>query len=92
MQHQRTQIPCDRSGSGNCATEVAFLLVALVAAYFLLKDHTVQVAGDLPTLLLATCPLVHLFGRRGRSHSHGGQRHATRRGQGGAAASREPNQ
>ncbi|MGM9458099.1 DUF2933 domain-containing protein [Lacticaseibacillus rhamnosus] len=51
-----------------------------------------QVAGDLPALLLATCPLVHLFGRRGRSHSHGGQRHATRRGQGGAAASREPNQ
>ncbi|MBK4522733.1 DUF2933 domain-containing protein, partial [Enterobacter hormaechei] len=47
---------------------MAFLIIAAVAAYFLLKEHTAHVAGYLPFLLLAACPLMHLFMHRGHGH------------------------
>ena len=43
---------------------------ALVAAFFLLTEHTAHVFGALPYLLLLACPLMHLFGH----HRHHGQR------------------
>ena len=66
------------------------LIIAAVAAYFLLKEHTAHVAGYLPFLLLAACPLMHLFMHRG--HGHGGHDHAARQGKEGAAASKEQKQ
>ena len=44
-----------------------------VAAFFLLTEHTAHVMGILPYLLLAACPLMHLFMHRG--HHHGRHRH-----------------
>jgi hypothetical protein len=41
-----------------------------VAAFFLLTEHTAHVFGALPWLLLAACPLMHLFMHGG--HGHGG--------------------
>ncbi|MBN0091486.1 DUF2933 domain-containing protein, partial [Pseudomonas aeruginosa] len=49
-----------------------------------------HVAGYLPFLLLAACPLMHLFMHRG--HGHGGHDHAARQGKEGAAASKEQKQ
>jgi hypothetical protein len=46
-----------------------------VGAFFLITEHTAQVFGVLPFLLLAACPLMHLFmhnGSQGR-HCHSGE-------------------
>jgi len=40
----------------------------IVAGFFLLTEHTAHVFGVLPYLLLAACPLMHLF----MHHGHGG--------------------
>lgn len=42
-----------------------------VAAYFLLSEHRAHFIGYLPFLLVAACPLMHLF--HGHGH-HGGHR------------------
>ncbi len=39
-----------------------------VAGFFLLTEHTAHVFGALPWLLIAACPLMHLF----MHHGHGG--------------------
>ncbi len=39
-----------------------------IAAFFLITEHTAHVFGALPYLLLAACPLMHLF----MHHGHGG--------------------
>ena len=75
MQHQHTQTPSDRPRFWRSRYGVAFLIIAAVAAYF---------------LLLAACPLMHLFMHRG--HGHGGHDHAARQGEEGAAASKEQKQ
>lgn len=42
-----------------------------VAAFFLFTEHRAHVLGILPYLLLAACPLMHLF----MHHGHGGHHH-----------------
>ena len=44
----------------------ALLMVALVAGFYLPREHWNHVAGSWPYLLLLACPLMHLF------HGHGG--------------------
>lgn len=44
----------------------ALLMVALIAGFYLLREHWNHVAGTWPYLLLLACPLMHLF------HGHGG--------------------
>ena len=39
-----------------------------IAAFFLITEHTAHFFGALPWLLLAACPLMHLF----MHHGHGG--------------------
>jgi len=41
-----------------------------VAAYFVIAEHRAHVVPLLPFLLLAACPLMHLFHHGG--HKHGG--------------------
>jgi hypothetical protein len=41
-----------------------------VAAFFLLAEHRAHVFDYLPFVLLAACPLMHIFG-----HGHGGHDH-----------------
>ena len=56
---------------------VALLMVAVIVAFYLWREHGGHVAGLWPYLLLLACPLMHLF------HGHGGHgRHGTRGGQG----------
>jgi hypothetical protein len=45
-----------------------------IAAFFLFTEHRAHVVDFLPSLLLAACPLIHLF------HGHGG--HGGHRGSG----------
>ena len=43
----------------------------VVAGFFLITEHTAHVLGALPWLLLAACPLMHLFMHHGGgTHDH----------------------
>ncbi|ODS51964.1 MAG: hypothetical protein ABS37_21870 [Acidovorax sp. SCN 65-108] len=44
----------------------AVVMLALIALFFLLREHWSHIAGYWPYLLLLACPLMHLF------HGHGG--------------------
>ena len=48
---------------------LGFVLICFlaIAAFFLLLEHRAHLLGVLPYLLLAACPLLHVFG-----HRHGG--------------------
>jgi hypothetical protein len=49
-------------------TNLALLGFFAVAGFFLFTEHRAHVLGVLPFVLVALCPLLHLFG-------HGGHRH-----------------
>ncbi|MBC9175964.1 DUF2933 domain-containing protein [Pseudoroseomonas ludipueritiae] len=49
-------------------TGIAVIGLALVAAFYVLREHYAHVFGVLPYLLLLACPLMHLF----MHHGHGG--------------------
>jgi hypothetical protein len=57
-----------RSTQGGAASTWVFAGFALVALFFLLTEHRAHLYGWLPFLLLAACPLMHIF------HGHGGHR------------------
>ncbi len=69
-----------RSRSG-----LVFIGFLAIAGFFLLTEHTAHVLGALPLLLLlALCPLMHLFmhGGHGADHAGHGEGQAPR-GEGG---------
>lgn len=47
----------------------------LIAAFFLFTEHRAHLLGALPWLLVAACPLLHIFGHRhgggDKEHGHG---------------------
>ena len=51
---------------------VAVAMLALIAAFYVLREHWQHVAGSWPYLLLLACPLMHVFHGHG---GHGGHRH-----------------
>jgi hypothetical protein len=51
----------------------AFIGFCLIAAIYLVTEHTMHVLGILPYLLLLVCPLMHLFMHHG--HGHGEHQH-----------------
>ena len=54
---------------------VVFWGFALVALFFLYTEHRAHLFGALPYLLLAACPLMHLFHHHGRDgHRRGNAR------------------
>jgi len=46
-----------------------FIGLFAIAAFFLITEHLAHTLGFLPFLLLALCPLIHLFGH-GHGHGH----------------------
>jgi len=51
--------------------KVAWIVFAVIAAFYLLTEHRAHLLGALPFLLLLACPLMHLFMHGGHGHSHG---------------------
>ncbi len=47
-----------------------FIGFALIAAFYVLREHYVHVLGYLPYVLLLACPLMHLFGHGHGRHGH----------------------
>lgn len=70
MEHKHE--PGNEVGSGS-RTNIALVLFLVIAAFFLITEHRVHLAGWFPYwpyLLLLACPLMHLFMHGG--HGHGG--------------------
>ena len=57
-----------------------FAAFVIIGAFFLVAEHRAHVLPYLPWLLLAACPLMHLFMHHGHGGHHGG------RGNGGGDA------
>lgn len=55
-----------RSRSG-----IGFIVIGVVAGYFLITEHLAHVIGVLPYVLLLACPLMHMFMHHGHGR-HGG--------------------
>ena len=53
-------------------TKWVFVGFALIAGYFLFTEHRAHAIQYLPFVLLAACPLLHLFHGHG---GHGGHEH-----------------
>ena len=49
-------------------TVVGVCLVLGIIGFLLLTEHRAHVFGILPYLLLAACPIIHLFMHRGHGH------------------------
>ncbi|MBI5463001.1 MAG: DUF2933 domain-containing protein [Gammaproteobacteria bacterium] len=61
-----------QSSGGKPWSNWAFIGFLLIAGFFLLAEHRAHVFGVLPFVLLALCPLMHLFGHGGHGgHDHG---------------------
>jgi hypothetical protein len=82
MQHGSAQNG-RRRGSRTMLVFLAFLGIAL---FFLLSEHRIHALSWLPLILLAACPLLHMFMHGGHG-GHGGL-HA---GRDGGHGSHEPN-
>jgi hypothetical protein len=62
----------------------ALIGFSIIAALFLIYEHTMHVLGILPYLLLLACPLMHLFMHHG--HHRGGHQQGHGVGQGSPGA------
>jgi hypothetical protein len=51
---------------------LALLGFLAIAGFFLFTEHRAHLLGALPFVLLALCPLLHLFGHGG--HDHGAEK------------------
>jgi hypothetical protein len=58
--HDHGQQPWWRTRSG-----IVLCGFLLIAAFYLLVEHTAHVFGVLPFLLILACPLMHLFMHQG---------------------------
>jgi hypothetical protein len=57
--------------------KLALIGFSLIGGFFLIAEHRAHVLPYLPWLLLAACPLMHLFGHGHGGHGgHGGERNA----------------
>lgn len=66
---------------------VAVAMLALIAFFYILREHWQHVAGSWPYLLLLACPLMHVFMHHGHSHDqHGPHQDGSRERQRNAPA------
>lgn len=65
-QHQH-----QRPSSWRTPTGIASALLAVAASIYLYVTHKDHLLASLPFLLLAACPLMHVFMHRGHGRAHG---------------------
>lgn len=80
----------DHQGPSNYAkiSRYVFFGFVAVAAYFLITEHRAHLFGVLPFLLIAACPLLHMFHHRG--HQHGSDRGTDEEKNGGSPPGQGP--
>lgn len=64
--HHEEQPGSPRASRMGGALRIALLMVAVIAGFYLLREHWSHVTSNWIYLLLLACPLMHLF------HGHGG--------------------
>jgi hypothetical protein len=52
----------------------AFLGFFAITGFFLFTEHQAHLLGALPFILLALCPLLHIFGHGGHEHGDKGDK------------------
>lgn len=73
----------DQPGHGFSRTTWVLIGFLAIALYFVLSEHRAHFINFLPYILLAACPLMHLFhghGGHGSHHDEGARRDAPRAG------------
>ncbi|ELI5858813.1 TPA: DUF2933 domain-containing protein [Pseudomonas aeruginosa] len=69
MRH--TSSPSEPSGSfWRSKPGIVLGMLAVIALFYLAREHYAHAAGLLPYLILLLCPFMHLFGHHHGSHSH----------------------
>jgi hypothetical protein len=76
----KSRSSCRKRHRGAASTWV-FAGFAVVALFFLVTEHRAHLYGWLPYLLLAACPLMHLFHGHGKHGNHGAGEQPRRRDQ-----------
>ncbi|NMM36419.1 MAG: DUF2933 domain-containing protein [Glaciimonas sp.] len=71
MEHPHSEPSNPQPPYWKSRTGIALIMLALVVAFYILREHWVHVVGNWPYLLLLLCPLMHFFGHGG----HGGHGH-----------------
>lgn len=66
MNHPVNESHSNGAPSRRRPVAIALLMIVLILAFYLLREHWGHVSGLWPYLLLLACPLMHLF------HGHGG--------------------
>lgn len=66
MNHSVIESDATGAPSRRRPVTIALLMIVLIVAFYLLREHWGHVSGLWPYLLLLACPLMHLF------HGHGG--------------------
>jgi Protein of unknown function (DUF2933) len=66
MNHPVNESHSNSAPWGRRPVTIALLMVGLIVAFYLLREHWGHVSGLWPYLLLLACPLMHLL------HGHGG--------------------
>ena len=66
MQHDH-RVP-ETNNRYRTVSRYVFFGFAVVAAYFVIAEHRAHIVPFLPFLLLAACPLMHLFHHGGHKH------------------------
>ncbi len=67
----RDRVPARRPAWWRTSTGITVLGFALVAAFYILREHYAHALGLLPYLIILACPLLHLLGH-GRHGGHHG--------------------
>jgi hypothetical protein len=64
--HHEHATATPRASAMSRPVKIGLLMVAVIAGFFLAREHWDHLAGSWVFLLLLACPLMHLF------HGHGG--------------------
>lgn len=62
----------NRGSTGWSRDKIVLVGFLLVAGFYLFAEHRAHLYGALPWLLLALCPVMHLFMHGGGHGGHGG--------------------
>lgn len=63
-------VPVDKVQRMYPAWKGAAIMVAVIAGFYVLREHWGHALGIAPYLLLLACPLMHVFMHGGHGHEH----------------------
>lgn len=69
MSHEHREYHAPRESFWRSRTAWALLGFIAIGGFFLVTEHRAHLLGWLPFILLAFCPLLHIFGHGGHDHS-----------------------